>query len=146
MIPKEKNKKEKNDNSIALEQRFEVVKPRGQKREKDLRAVERRERHEVKKREEEVKEHNQAGNKIKRLIGETKIHRQPYSHAKNHGNGKIGKNSGGGHGDSPPPAVRKVVRIIGYGLGPADNKARFRENQNKGENNGAEHIEVPERI
>ena len=118
----------------------------GQKREEDLRAVERRDRNEVEEREHYVDDHDDGRDADECGSERSERAAEPDAEAKNDGKEDVDHDAGARHEERPPSAIPEIALIIWNGLGPADDEARIEEHEKEREDDGANPVNVLEGV
>ncbi len=144
-VGKEKDEEKQNQERVPFQKNYDRVSRLGQKRKKNPGAVQRGNGNKIKNPQTQIDEHD--GRDNEGGLRKHSFHKQkPQEQSEKYGNKKISQHSGNGHGKRSPLSIGKVGGSIRYGLGPAEQNRRLGQDKEQGQNYGAEHIQMSERI
>src|SRR3989344_1991697 len=122
-LPEEKDQEKHQYQTVTLEKSPETEHFLREKGEEELRAVQRRDGHEVKDRQNEVDEDDDGRNLDESRAGPPGRGPKAKQKPENQSERDVGKRAGPGHYRLRPVAGAQIVGIVRHGLGPADDKA-----------------------
>ena len=122
-LPEEKDQEKHQYQAVTLEKSPETEHFLREKGEEELRAVQRRDGHEVKDRQNEVDEDDDGRNLDESRAGPPGRGPKAKQKPENQSERDVGKRAGPGHYRLRPVAGAQIVGIVRHGLGPADDKA-----------------------